>query len=549
MNLNYGKQSEIDFAERVRENQRKLTHGLMSQYDFIVCGSGSSGSVVARRLAENPDVSVLLLEAGDTDDVPSVTEAARWFENLGSERDWKFAAQPNPHLKGRSIPLEMGKVLGGGSSINVMAWARGHKNDWDFFASESGDAAWNYESVLNIYRRMEDWQGAPDSTRRGTGGLVFVQSAPDPNPIAPAMVEAARSIGMPTFDSNNGRMMEGAGGASIIDVRIRDGKRLSVFRSYVFPWMDRPNLTVLTHALVTRLTFRGKRATGVEIAFDGKIQRITAGCEVVLSLGAMHTPKLLMLSGIGDQAELRRQRIPVVEHLPGVGQNFQDHFGVGCVWEYQQPLAPRNNAGEATFFWKSNPGLDTPDLQTCQTEVPFCSAETRARFNPSPASWSLYGAVVRPKSRGQIRLTGPNPDDPIQIEANTLSHPDDLKAAVACVELCREIGNSAALRPFTKREAMPRNLRGVALEDFIRDATSTFHHQTCTAKMGRDSMSVVDGQLKVYGIENLRIADGSIMPRVTTGNTMAPCVIIGERAAETLRNEHRLATSGERSFV
>jgi choline dehydrogenase len=543
MSSNNERQSAVDFVEHVRENQRRRRSNLKSHYDFIVCGSGSSGSVVACRLAENPDVSVLLLEAGDTDDVPSVTEAARWFENLGSERDWKFVAQPNPHLKGRSMPLSMGKVLGGGSSINVMAWARGHRNDWDFFASESGDAAWNYESVLNIYRRIEDWQGAPDPTRRGTGGLVFVQPAPDPNPIAPAMVEGARSIGIPAFDSNNGHLMEGDGGASITDLRVRDGKRLSVFRTYAFPYMDRPNLTVLSHALVIKLTLEGKRTTGVEIAFEGKIQRITAGLEVVLSLGAMHTPKVLMLSGIGDEAELQRLSLTVIQHLPGVGQNFQDHFGIGCVWEYQRPRAPRNNGGEATFFWKSNPGLDTPDLQTCQAEVPICSAETGARFNPPPASWSLFGGLVRPNSRGQIRLTGPNPDDPIQIEANTLSHPDDLKAAVACVELCREIGNSAALRPFTKREVMPGNLRGDALEDFIRDAASTYHHQTCTAKMGRDSMSVVDGQLKVYGIENLRIADGSIMPRVATGNTMAPCIIIGERAAEALRNEHRLETS------
>ena len=543
MDSNNKKQSAVDFAERVRENQRRLRSNLKSHYDFIVCGSGSSGSVVARRLAENPDVSVLLLEAGGSDDVPSVTEAARWFENLGSERDWKFLAQPNPHLKGRSMPLNMGKVLGGGSSINVMAWARGHENDWDFFASESGDPAWNYESVLEIYRRMEDWQGAPDPTRRGTGGLVFVQSPPDPNPIAPAMLEAARSIGMPTFDSNNGALMEGNGGASLIDLRLRDGKRLSVFRTYAFPYMDQPNLTVLAHALVTRLTLEGKRATGVEIAFQGKIQRITAGLEVVLSLGAMHTPKVLMLSGIGDEAELQRLGIPVVQHLPGVGQNFQDHFGIGCIWEYQEPLPIHNNGGEATFFWKSNPALETPDLQTCLGELPYCTAETAAKFNPPPSSWTLFGCVVRPKSRGQIRLKGPNPHDPVQIEANTLADPDDVKAAIACVELCREIGNSAALQPFRKREVMPGNLRGAALEDFIRDAATTYHHQTCTSKMGRDSMSVVDAQLKVYGIENLRIADGSIMPRVTTGNTMAPCVIIGERAAEALRNEHRLETS------
>jgi choline dehydrogenase len=541
MNSKNEKQSRVDFVERVRVNQQKLRSNLKSHYDFIVCGSGSSGSVVARRLAENPDLSVLLLEAGGSDDVPSVTEAARWFENLGTERDWNFVAEPNPHLKGRSIPLNMGKVLGGGSSINVMAWARGHKNDWDFFASQSGDPAWNYESVLEIYRRMEDWQGAPDPTRRGTGGLVFVQSAPDPNPIAPAMVEAARSNGMPTFDSNNGALMEGDGGASILDLRVRNGKRLSVFQTYVFPYMDRPNLTVLTHALVTKLTLEGKRATGVELALAGKIQRITAGLEVVLSLGAMHTPKVLMLSGIGDEAELQRLGIPVIHHLPGVGQNFQDHFGIGCVWEYQQPLAPRNNGGEATFFWKSDPGLDTPDLQTVLGELPYCTAATAARFNPPPTSWTLFGCVVRPKSQGQIRLTGPNPDAPVQIEANTLADPDDMNAAVACVELCREIGNSAALQSFRKREVMPGNLSGAELEDFIRDAATTYHHQTCTSKMGRDSMSVVDAQLKVYGIENLRIADGSIMPRVTTGNTMAPCIIIGERAGQLLRTSHKLS--------
>jgi choline dehydrogenase len=254
----------------------------------------------------------------------------------------------------------------------------------------------------------------------------------------------------------------------------------------------------------------------------------------------MHTPKVLMLSGIGDQAELERLRIPVVQHLPGVGQNFQDHFAVGCVWEYQEPLAPRNNGGEATFFWKSDSRFDTPDLQICQVEVPLCSAETAAKFNPPHGSWTLLGGVVRPKSRGRIHLTGANPHDLIQIEANTLSHPDDMKAAVACVELCREVGNSNPLRPYTKREVMPGALKGAELEEFIRDAAATYHHQTCTAKMGRDSMSVVDAKLQVYGIENLRIADGSIMPRVTTGNTMAPCVIIGERAAETLRNDHRL---------
>lgn len=185
-------------------------------------------------------LAVLLLEAGGDDDVPSVTEAFRWHENLGSERDWKFVAQPNPPLNGRAMSLPMGKVLGGGSSINVMAWARGHKNDWDFFAEEAGDRGWNYESVLNIYRRIEDWNGAPDPKYRGTGGPVFVQPAADPNPIAPAMVEGARSVGIPPFEDHNGRMMEGDGGASILDLIVRDGKRQSIFRAYAFPtWTDR----------------------------------------------------------------------------------------------------------------------------------------------------------------------------------------------------------------------------------------------------------------------------------------------------------------------
>ncbi len=527
-----------DFAERVRVNQAKLTSELKPHYDFIVCGSGSSGSVVARRLAENSDVSVLLLEAGGSDDVPSVMEADQWHTNLGSDRDWAFQAQPNPHLNGRSIPMNMGKVLGGGSSINVMAWSRGHKNDWDYFASEAGDLAWSYESVLNIYRRIEDWHGAPDPKHRGTGGPVFVQPAPDPSPVALAMLEGTRSVGIPTFENQNGRMMEGAGGCSLLDFRNRDGKRQSVFRSYTFPYMDRPNLTVLTHALVSRITFAGKRATGVECIYNGKTHRISAGLEVVLSLGAIHTPKVLMQSGIGDQAELERHGISLVQHLPGVGQNFQDHPAIGCVWEYQKPLPPRT--GSITFFWKSDPNLDTPDIQTCQTEVPFAAAEMLARYNAPAGSWSMFAGIVRPKSRGRIRLTGPNPVDALQIETNMMSHPDDVKAAIGGVQLCREIGNSAVFRPFVKREVMPGNLKGAELENFIRDSVVTFWHQTCTAKMGRDSMSVVDANLKVYGIENLRIADGSIMPRVTTGNTMAPCVIIGERAGEILKADHKL---------
>jgi choline dehydrogenase len=531
---------DAQLAARVRINQSELRSELKTQYDFIVCGSGSSGSVVARRLAENPAVSVLLLVAGGDDDVATVMNADQWPLNLGSTRDWNFSSEPGPHVNGRSVPLNMGKTLGGGSSINVMMWSRGHQNDWDFFASEAGDAAWGYTAVLDIYRRIEDWWGAPDPAHRGTGGLVFVQPAPDPHPLAPAFVTAAGTAGIPSFDSPNGTMMEGVGGASISDMRVRDGIRQSVFRSYTYPYMDRPNLTVLTDALVSRVTLDDRRATGVEFVWDGATHRIGAGAEVVLCLGAIQTPKVLMLSGIGDHAELTRVGISPVQHLPGVGQNLQDHVGIGCIWESPEPLSPRNTASEATYFWKSDPALDTPDIQCCQIEVPFASAETGERFGVPETGWSMFTGVVRPESRGRVWLTGPSPTDAVRIDANMLSEPADLAAATAGVELCREIGNAAPFGPYVKREVMPGNLKGRELERFIRDAASTYWHQTCTAKMGRDAMSVVDGDLQVYGVERLRVADGSIMPRVTTGNTMAPCVIIGERAAQIIKDAHAL---------
>jgi choline dehydrogenase len=526
------------FLDRVQNNQARLASELKSQYDFIVCGSGSSGSVVARRLAEDPKVSVLLLEAGGSDDLPDIMMANRWPVNLESERLWHFCTEPSKYLNGRALPLRMGRVLGGGSSVNVMAWARGHKSDWDYFASEAGDPAWNYESILNIYRHIEDWHGAPDPRYRGVGGPIFVEPAPDPNPIALAMVNAAISVGIPRFESQNGSMMESGGGASIVDINVRDGVRQSVFRSYVYPIMDQPNLTVLSRALVLRLSFSGHRVTGLDISHNGATRHIEAGTEVILSLGAINTPKVLLQSGVGHSSDLQRFGIPVVQHLPGVGRNFQDHLGFDCVWEYREPLQPRNNMAEANFFTKSDPALSTPDIQTFVVEVPKTTPENASIFDMPEHGWTLFGGLVRPYARGQVKLTGPNPEDPVQVEANFLSNPGDLKAAMECVEICREVGNAAPLQAYAKREVMPGNLKGRDLENFVRNAVATYSHETCTAKMGLDEMSVVDADLKVYGFDNLRIADGSIMPRVTTGNTMAPCVVIGERAAEILRRRH-----------
>ena len=520
--------------------EQSMPTDIATAYDFIVCGSGSSGSVVAGRLAENPAVRILVLEAGGSDDVPQVMDPGQWFLNYGSEREWGFVAERSASLNGRSVPQPMARILGGGSSINAMAWARGHRSDWDEYAADVDDPSWGYKAVLETFREIEDWHGPSESWRRGVGGPIFIESAPDPHPVAIAAIEGARTVGIPTYDSVNGVMMENWGGAALTDINVRAGIRNSVFRSYLHPYVGRPNVTVATGTLVTRLTLDGNRVTGVEFSRNGSTHRVSASYEVVLSLGAINTPKVLMQSGIGDAEELQSHGIDVVNHLPGVGRNLQDHVLISCVWESPDPLRPHNNAGEALVFWKSRPELEAPDIQICLAEVPLCSPEVAARYPMPDNGWTMCGTVLHPRSRGTVRLGGPGPNDPVVIEANILADEDDMSAAVAVVELCREIANSAPVKPFAKREVTPGPLRGGELKRFIRDAASSFSHQTCTAKMGRDEMSVVDGALKVYGAEHLRIADGSVLSRITSGNTMAPCVVIGERAAAIIKDAHRL---------
>jgi choline dehydrogenase len=352
------------------------------------------------------------------------------------------------------------------------------------------------------------------------------------------MLDAARELGIPTFGHPNGRMMEGPGGASLSDLLIRSGRRHSLYRAYVRPWLDRPNLTVLTDTVVRRVVFDGKRASGVEIARRGQVLTIGARAEVVLSLGAIQTPKVLMHSGIGDRNELSRFGIPSIQHLPGVGQNLQDHVSFGCTWEYAEPIPPRNSGSEATLYWKSRPELDAPDLLFCQVEFPVPSERTAACVVPEHG-WTMFAGLARPASRGCLRLRSADPLAPLAIDADMMSDPLDKRTAVACIEMCRELGNAQAFRPFVRGEAMPGDIRGEALEHYIRDAAVTYWHQSCTAKMGRDAL-VVDASLRVHEIASLRVADGSVMPRVATGNTQAPCTVIGERAAQMLRRAHTL---------
>jgi choline dehydrogenase len=508
---------------------------LRQEYDYIVVGSGSGGAVVAGRLAAETDARVLLLEAGNTDQVDAVLNPGLWPTNIRSERDWGHSAAPSPAVNNRSLILPMGKVVGGGSSVNASVWSRGHKNDFDSWAAATGDAGWSYANVLEIYKRIEDWQGTPDAARRGKGGRLWVAPAKNPNPIANAMLDAAASVGIPKFDDQNGALMEGAGGVAIANLRIRDGRRRNLPSDYLYQSLKRPNLTLLTGAEVQTLKMEGNRVRGVTFMRDGKVQTVRAARRVVLCAGAINTPKILMLSGIGDETELKRHGIKTAVKLPGVGRNFQDHVLVaGCIWEYNEALPPANNAAEATFFWKSDASLPTPDLQPFQIEVPFASEVTGPQFKAPAGAWTIAPGLVRPKSRGRVTLASAKPADMAKVDGAFLRHPDDVKALLRGIELCREIGNSAAMKSYVKREVMPGKLSGDEMANFLRNAAGTYFHESCTCKMGRDEQAVVDGKLSVRGVRGLSIADASVMPAVSTGNTMAPTVIIGERMADIL---------------
>ena len=538
--------SETEGVGWLEKHQNRFESTPDGLFDFIVCGSGSSGSVVARRLAEDRDVRVLLLEAGPSDDVASVLDPEQWPSNLGTERDWGFVAEPNQHLNNRVYPISMGKTLGGGSSINVMVWAQGHKNDWEFFASEARDFAWNYSSIQKIYRKIESWQGAPDE-KRGIGGPVHVQPSPNLSEVAHATLSSAATTGFKVFDSPNGEMMEHSEGAARTDTIIRSGRRQSIFRSYVLPVVHQENLTVLTDAQVLRVVLAANKAVGVDFVQHGKVRRAHVAKEVILSMGALNTPRVLMHSGIGDGHELSRVGITLRHYLPAVGKNYQDHIAFPCVWEFVQTPDPVVMHSECTLYAQSDSALPGPDILHCSLGFPATSQEYASLLPPH--GWTMFAGLAQPRSRGSVSLASNDPTAPLLINTNALSDPGDLKAARASIEISRAVGNAAPLSPYTRREVFPGGAEMTDLDEFIRRSASTFWHPCGTARMGTTENSVVDADLKVHGIAGLRIADSSVMPRITTGNTMAPCVVIGERAAQILKREHSLAEVSTQEIV
>jgi choline dehydrogenase len=525
-----------DELEAIRRNQEERGRTLQKSYDYIVCGTGSAGCVIANRLAANPAVNVLVIEAGGWDDAPSVLDPTKWFTNLGTERDWGDVAVPSPGVNGRAIPEHMGRVVGGGTSINATIWARPFKADLDHWQQVTGDPAWGYEHGLAIYRRLENWQGPANARYRGKDGPVWVQPAFDPSPIAPALLAAARELKHPVIPDQNGAREESAGGFALMNQIIRNGQRRNMAQAFLYPVLQRKNITLLTHAHVNRLTLQGDRATGVEVSVGDRVLTIGASREVVLSAGGINSAKILMLSGIGDQTMLAGVGIKTVAHSPEVGENFQDHIlHGGCLWEPPEALPLRNSGAEVAGFWKSKAGLASPDINIVQIEIPYTSEVLAKDYNPPATSWALCAGLVAPKSRGNLRLKSANPSDRPILDAKFLSHPDDVEALKRGIELCRDLGNSAAMKPYVKREVIPgKALAGAELTDFVRNGATTYFHESGTCRMGKDAKAVVDPQLRVNGIRNLRVADSSIMPRIPGVATMATCVLIGERMAEIL---------------
>jgi choline dehydrogenase len=521
-------------------------HEADSTFDFIVCGSGSSGSVVARRLAENRHVRVLLIEAGGRSDIDEVRDAAKALANLGSQRDWGYEMTANPHIDGRRLPLPAGKVLGGGSSINFMYWARGHKSDWDYFAAQAGDPAWGFDSVRGMYESIEHWRGTGDPTRETAHGIIPITQDSNASDLGSAASDAFERSGLPRYKSLNGSLMEESIGYSDSERTVVDGQRVSVFTAYLQDYLTAPNLIILTETLVQSVTIEGNRATGVSVMQSGKSRQFKARYEVILATGAIQTPKILMLSGIGDEEELRRHDITIRQHLPGVGQNFQDHpLILGCNW-----LAPEGatamQPASLVALCNSHASSLAPDLHIVFSGFMTATPRVSQRYHyPDgnfvfPGGWGMGIGLLRPASRGRITLADANPNSKPVIDACMLSETKDQEALLVAIEMARSIGNSGALKNFTTGELSPGLSTAEERNSFLRDAIGTYFHPTSTAKMGADDLSVVGANLTVYGIEGLRIADASIMPRIPAGNTMAPCVVIGERASSLIKASYGL---------
>ncbi len=524
-------------------------------YDYVIVGGGSAGCVLAARLTENPDLQVLLLEAGGKDSHPLIHMPVGFAKMTTGPHTWGFATVPQIHANDREIPYAQARVIGGGSSINAEVFTRGNPVDYDRWANDEGCDGWSFGEIQQYFIRSEgntflsgDWHG--------TEGGLGVSNIPDPQPMTRAFVQSCQELGIPYNPDFNGVMQAGCG---VYQTTTKDYRRCSAAVGFLKPVMSRPNLTVETGCRVERILFEGTRAAGVSYSRKGP-RKVRATSEVIVTSGAIGTPKLMMLSGVGPAAHLREHGIDVVHDLPGVGENLNDHFGIDIVAEltghysldrynkwYWAALAGieylafrsgpiTSNVVEGGAFWFADEDAPVPDLQFHFLAGAGAEAGVPS-VPPGSSGITLNSYTLRPKARGTVRLRSSDPDDPPLIDPNFLGHPDDLKTSVEGVRISREIFSQPSLQKYIREIRFPDS--GVKTQEdfeaYARQYGRTSYHPTCTCKMGTDELSVVDPQCRVRGLDGIRICDSSIMPSLVGSNTNAPTIMIAEKASDLIR--------------
>ncbi|MBH62409.1 MAG: choline dehydrogenase [Alphaproteobacteria bacterium] len=536
-------------------------NGISENYDYVVVGGGSAGCIVANRLSADPNNRVILLEAGSSGRNPlyRVPLVAGKLSH-GHFNDWNYQTEPDPGVNDRRMDWPRAKMLGGCSMIAGMMYVRGHPSDFDTWA-QLGNRGWSYREVLPYFKRAEDHEFGADEYH-GTGGELHVRGPRSDNPILPAYIEAGRQAGYPLTDDFNGESQEGFGRYHF---NIKDGQRWSTARAYLDPVRGRPNLTVLTGAHATEIQFDGHRASGITFRRNGQDSRVNAEREIVLCGGAVNSPQLLMLSGIGPADALTSHGIAVRVDLAGVGRNLQDHLDLSVCHASRQPVTVFSllsadrfaiavarallfGTGPATVFpqeaggfIRSEPDLEVPDLQAHLLPLLVDRMKLRPPFaylfdrNPVDGhGYAIRTSLLRPHSRGTIELRSADPFANPMIRPNYLSDRRDIDLFRKSVHISRDLMSQEALKPFSAGEIEPGNQVQCDedLESWIRKAATTEFHPTSTCTMGEGTDAVVDGELRVYGVDGLRVADASIMPVITGGNINAPTMMIGEKAAD-----------------